>query len=426
MKLNFLKKLKKIKNKNKIFIFIVLFIICVFSRFYLLEERLNFNWDQVDNAWAAKRILVDNNYPLLGMQAKLNSGFSIGPIYYYIVAFFYWIFNLNPIASGFLASISSIFTFCVLFIILKKLFSYNVAIIGGFIYTFSFFILSTDRSQWPVNLVTSVSLIVFYSLYKIIIGKIKYLILLALSVGFSFHLHFTSVFYPIIIFLTLPFFPRNKKTLYYIFFSILIFILFLSPLIINEFQAKNSEIDSLNKYLNTYYHGFHLTRVFQLIHDAFIEFDLILQMPVINLFSWLFLPIFIVIYLFKEKTKNKFLFCYLALLWFIIPWFVFSTYSGEITNYYFYVTRPIVIIIYSYISFWILSQKNLIFKICIALFWIYFLQININKFFSESKSDYQENIKRTMDVIKKGEFKKPYENIPESYLYYYFTEIKNN
>ena len=81
----------------------ILFVFHVFFRFYGFEEKHGFSWDQVDNAWAAKNILVEHKFPLVGMVAKQNSGFYIGPMYYYYVAFFYLLTNLDPIASVFIA-----------------------------------------------------------------------------------------------------------------------------------------------------------------------------------------------------------------------------------------------------------------------------------------------------------------------------------
>ena len=203
------------KHKGLV-ILLLIFIAHLFFRFYLLETRLGFGWDQVDNAWAAKNIIVNHMFPLVGMVAKGNSGFNIGPLYYYFVAVVYWIFNLSPIASGIVAGLTSIFTFFVIFYVVKKLFSYNIALIAIGIHTVSYFIISSDRTQWPVNLIAPVSFLVFYFLYNVLIGKVKYLLLLGLVMGFSFHVHFTSIFYPIIVLLSLPFFPRKKETIKYI------------------------------------------------------------------------------------------------------------------------------------------------------------------------------------------------------------------
>ncbi len=420
LKNTFLKFVIFLQSHKGLIILLLILIAHIFFRFYLLEERLHFNWDQVDNAWAAKSIIVDHKFPLQGMVAKLNSGFHIGPLYYYLIAFFYWIFNLNPIASAFVAGLTSIFTFFILFYVVKKLFSENVALIAVGIHTVSYFIISSDRSQWPVNFVVPVSLVIFYSLYNILVGKIKYLILLGIGLGLSFHVHFTSIYYLVIILFALPFFPRKKEIIKYVFYSITIFILLISPIIIAELTSGNKGTNNLLQYLQTYYHGFHLTRVFQLTHDAFIEFELILKGWFKDL-SYVFLFIFGFIYYLLKPTRKKLIMCYLIGLWFIVPWFVISTYKGEISNYYFFVNRPIVLMVIAYLSFVLLSQRKILIKLLIISFWIYFCYVNINDFFREGKSDYEENKKRALEKVANREIVKLHENIPESYLYYYYV-----
>jgi 4-amino-4-deoxy-L-arabinose transferase-like glycosyltransferase len=411
-----------LKKNNWLIILFILFIAHIFFRFYLLQERLNFNWDQVDNAWAAKRIIVDHKFPLLGMVAKANSGIYIGPLYYYLIAIIYWIFGLNPIASGVMAGLTSIFTFFVIFYIVKKLFSNKVALIAVGILTFSYFIIAGDRSQWPVNLIAPVSALVFYFLYKVLTGEVKYLLFLAGTIGFSLHVHFTSIFYPIIVLLSLPFLRWSKQTIKYILISIPVFLVFLIPNYIAGIGSEISQTDNLTFYLNVYYHGLHLTRVLQLTHDAFIEFQLIMRGWFQDM-NYLAVLAFYIVYFFTKPTRRKFIMSYLIGLWFIVPWLVFATYKGEITNYYFFTTRPLVLMILAYLTYWIFSIRNYLPKVAIVIFWLYFSYVNTVKFFAPDHGNFNESVKKTKVIIERGQKVDSYPYIPESYLYYYYTEV---
>src|SRR6266568_2669914 len=116
------------KNRKWIILFLI-FGLELFLRFYQIEERNPFGSDQVDNAWAAKNLIVNHRVPLVGMVAKGNSGFYIGPVYYYLISIVYWLTNLDPIASGIFAGITGIFTFWVIFFVTRKLFSFSTALI---------------------------------------------------------------------------------------------------------------------------------------------------------------------------------------------------------------------------------------------------------------------------------------------------------
>lgn len=393
----------------------------VFLRFYALETKNIFGWDQVDNAWAAKDIIVDHKLPLLGMVAKGNSGFYIGPAYYYLIAIVYWVFNLDPISSGVFAGITSIFTFFTFFYVIKKIFSNDTALIAVFIYTISFSMISFDRVQWPVNFIPSISFIIFYSLYNIINSKFTYLISLGIALGFSFHIHFTSIYYPIIILLSLPFFPWNKRIIKYIFILFFLFLVFLLPIFISEINTKASSTKHLTTYINTYFHGVHLTRVMQLAKDAFIKFEGFIIFPQLKFIKYLFVPAFFLMYCSPKPSRKKIALCYLVLLWFIVPWFVFSVYKGEISDYYFSSTIPIVVTILSYLIVRIIEMKSIFPKVITLLFFIYYSFINIQAFFNQKQMNLQMHRQNVRDAIRDGRTINFAQGNPDSYLYYIYT-----
>ena len=303
------------------FLLVIIFAFHLFFRFYQLEGRSPFGWDQVDSAWAAKGIIVDHKWPLIGTQAKLNSGIFVGPLYYYLVAFVYWLANLDPIASGIFAGMNSILTFVIIFFLTRKIFSARTALVAVFLHTFSFSIIGLDRIQWTVNWIVPTSLIIFFALNRVLLGQVKYLVLLSIAVGLSFHSHFTAVFYPLIIFLSLPFFPKRKETLKYALLALLLFLLFLLPNLVYELKSHGSSSRSLVDYLATYYHGFHLVRIFQLTKDAFIEFESFFN-GILKPIKYILCPIFVLVYLRGGISKGKLIFVYLTGLWFLIPWLV--------------------------------------------------------------------------------------------------------
>lgn len=412
------------KESKKIFIlFLLIFSLLLFLRFYELDTRNPFGWDQVDNAWAAKKIIVDHEFPLVGMVAKQNSGIFIGPFYYYLIAFSYWIFNLNPIASGVFAGAASIFTFLVLFYVTKKIFSVEVGLIAVFINTVAFSGIIFDRVQWPVNFIPAISLVIFYSLYKIIMGKPGYVILLAIALGFSFHIHFTSIYFPIMIFLSVIFFPKTKEMFKYFLIALPIFVVWLIPSIIALLQNQQHGSNIL-QYGNSYYHGFHLRRVLQLVNDAFIQFEHFLTFSILKPLKFILVPLFMFVYLFKSLSKEKVILCYLIGVWFIVPWFVLSTYSGEISDYYFSSNRFIVVIIIAYLLAKIFSLKSWIPKIILSCFLIYYAVFNINNFFSYREGGIYERSKKVIKAIKEGSEIGFHEGVSESYLYYYYMRKK--
>lgn len=418
------KKYWKIGMKNKpLIIVIAIFVLELFLRFYQIDQKSPFGYDQVDNAWAAKNIIVNHWFPLVGFVAKGNTGIYIGPLYYYLISIVYFIFDLNPISSGVFAGITSIFTFWSIFYVTKKLFSWRIATIAVFVNTIAFNAIMFDRVQTPVNFIPGISIIIFYLLYKVITVDTKYLIPLSVVIGLSFHIHFTSIFYPITVLLSSIFFMWSRRTLKHILIFIPLCLIWLMPNIIAQING-NSQGTHLIKYISTYYHGFHLRRMMQLIGDAIIQFDIYLFFDKIKPFKLIILPLFFLVFFWKSISKTKLKFSYLVILWFLVPWLVFTTYSGEISDYYFRMSAPIALMIISYLIFRLFSSINLILKIVMILVFSYYVFSNMKQFLNYKGTGFQQTSDGVLEEIKKGR-KIGYKlGSGESYLYYYHMRKK--
>lgn len=400
----------------------LIFLAHLFFRFYNLENWASFTWDQVDNAWASAKIIVMQKYPLVGMVAKGNSGMYIGPLYYYLTALFYRITDLHPIASPILAAVTSLFSFAVLYKVTNKLFSVRTALWATAIYTFSSYIIRSERSQWPVNFIPVLSLLIFYYLYKTIADHPKYSMYLAAVMGVFFHIHFTAVFYPIAVLLTLPFLPFNKTAIKYYVISFVILGLFFIPQILYYMQSANAQgTKNYSGYLSTYYHGFHGRRVLQLVYDAFIKFQQVLEVsfPWIRNVIFFFIPVFYAGYLWKQLTKPRIALSYLLGIWYVIPWFVFATYKGEISDYYFASTLYISIIILAWLTN-TLWQKHALARIVVLLFWGYYAVINTQHFLnSDNKQEFKSNYISALEAADGDRYIHYADGDPKSYMYYY-------
>ncbi len=413
----------KLKNlfKNKYLLFVILiFLFELFLRFYQLDIKNGFGYDQVDNAWAAKTMLVDHKYPLVGMVAKANTGIFIGPAYYYFVALFYFLTNLNPIASPIIAGVTSIFTFWVIYFIAKKLFSERVALFAIFINTFTTAAIFFDRVQWPVAFIPSISLLIFYCLYRLLQGDVKKVIPLAFIVGLAFNIHFTAIFFPIIILLSLPFFPRTKEMVKYGLLSLPFFIIWLIPNIVYQLQQKSGNSFG---YLSQSYHGFHLRRLMQLAGDALIEFKPYLAWDKLFFLRFLIFPAFFAIRFFKSRSRNEIIFCYLILLWFMVPWFVFTTYNGELTDYYYSINRFIALIMIAYVLDFVFSFKNILIKILIILSLLIIAYTNITNYVNYKELNALKFLTPTAEkAIMEKRTMEWQQGVSEVYIFYYLTK----
>ena len=240
--------------------------------------------------------------------------------------------------------------------------------------------------------------------------------------GLSFSTHFTAIFYPPIILLSLPLFPRTRETLKYIAYSIPIFLIIFSPILINLFRDSGFLGNRSASYAETYYHGLHLTRVFQLTKDAFIQFEGMFFFPQLKYLGWIAVPLFGFIYLKDKITKERILFVYLCALWFLVPWFIFSLYSGEISDYYFLISRPIVVLILSYFIYRLMIHPLASVKAIVIIVLIGYLVVNFNEFLRTKRGSLVGHRQTTLTKIKNNEKIEFKQGSPESYLYYIYKE----
>lgn len=413
----------RILKEKKLWI-IVLFLLAlhIFLRFYQLEYRMVFNYDQVDSAWAVKRIIVDHDFPLFGPANKLGSGIFIGPGYYYLISVFYFFTQLDPIAAGLFAGATSILAFFVIFFIGKSLFGVTTALLALFINTVSFSGIEFDRVQWEINFIPLVPLVVFYSLYRICKGNDKFIFLLAFMLGAAFHIHLTTAVYlPILTVLTLPFFPWSKRLVKKVLIASPLFLVWLIPIFLANVQSGNSLFSNSYGYAGSSFHGLHLTRVLQLAHVAVIQIASFFTFPVLGPLSFFILPIFALSYLYKKLARDRVILVYLVAIWFLVPWFIMSVYNGEITPYYLSANRYVALLVLAYLLSSLFVLKKIYISLVLIAFLSYYSYVNLQKFFAVRTVgllNYKVLVKKAVMDGKEIKFK---EGDPRSYLYYFYT-----
>ena len=398
---------------NKLLLFSV-FCLFVFLRFYDLENKTPFAWDQTRDAWKMRQILVEHKFPLDGAVAKGNSGFYIGPAYYYLLAPFYWVLQRDPIAAPVFAGVVAIATFWVFYLTILRIFSKSVAFWSVALYTVSAHSILSDRVPWQAIFIPMVSMGIFYALYQILQGKQKALILLTALIGFSFHIHFTAVYYLLITLCLLPFILKKKFPKKYLLAAVGIFILFFIPQIIVGLRNSFSSGSNLLNYISTYYHGFHLRRMVQLLPDAFIQYQKLLFFDELRLSGVVVLPLFLFL-LWRSKRKVFGNVVALTILWILVPWVVMTVYSGEISDYYFMSTLPIAIMSIAFL-FSYLSVTRVGLLVSISMLSIY-AAANIQKFWTTNNSELPRARLEAMRAVREGRPIEFNEGNPASYLY---------
>ncbi len=415
------KKQLKLLEKFKAFSIILLIAAGLFLRFYNIEKVTPFGWDQARDAWAMKEMLVDKKLPLIGPRTGIGH-FHLGPVFYYLLAPFYLLTNLDPIASSYFSIFASLLTIISIFWVAREVFGIKVAYLSTFIYAFCRYLISMDRVPWNVSLVMMASVWIFYSLFKIYEGNNRWFIPLGLLAGFFFHLHFTAVFIPPIVVLSL-FFIRNKKQAFpWMAGSILAFSLFFIPNIIHELQHGLSDYYKFQEFLKYYYHGFHFRFMIYRLNDALIMFDSALFFESLKFLKYILPIIFGIVFIVFPQNKNSRFVGIVFFLWFWVTLVGFTLYSGPLSDYYFLPTMPLAIYIVSWLAIWILRSGVKPLAILIILFWLFWAYRNVLTSVTDSpRGGLIKDRQVVIEKINRGEKVKFSESMTQSYLYYIYT-----
>src|SRR3989344_1455399 len=92
--------------KKMILVFILIY--AAFLRLYLIMDYMTFLGDEGRDVLIVYKIL-HGDLTLLGPTASVG-GFFLGPIYYYFMAPFLWLFNYNPVGPAIMVALFGIAT----------------------------------------------------------------------------------------------------------------------------------------------------------------------------------------------------------------------------------------------------------------------------------------------------------------------------
>jgi len=206
--------------KNNYFIIFIVFL-SLLLRLVRIEGLFHFMYDEEVPAYVGRRIILFHHIPLIGGVTPL--GLHLAPYFYWFSAFLLLIGKLNPVVWGYFAAVFSCFTVFLIYLTGQKLFNKKVAVISSIIWAFSVLAIIYDRHYWALFWGPAISLIVIYSLLRIIEGSQKYKYILAVTLAFAINVDPSNIIFIIlsIVAWTIYKIPLNRSSFFA--FAILIF-----------------------------------------------------------------------------------------------------------------------------------------------------------------------------------------------------------
>ncbi|MCL4382923.1 MAG: glycosyltransferase family 39 protein [Patescibacteria group bacterium] len=309
-----------------------------YLRLYRIADYLTFLGDEGRDVLVVKRMIVDHKLTLLGPTASVG-GFFLGPIYYYFMLPFLWLFKLDPVGPAVMVALFGILTIFLVYKVGKDLFNLWAGLLAALLFTLSPLVIAYSRASWNPNLVPFFSTLFIYLLWLIVEKqKWSYLFLLGIVLGIGLQLHYLFVFLVPVAFIYFLIYGRNFTKIKYYFLAILGFLVGFSPFLAFELRHGFTNLQTVIKFIfSSGETGFTGQNFLVISWDVLFRLfgRLVSYFP--NSGSWLTyfvmavtLPIFFYLFLKKNNKARVLLF-----LWLTVGVFLFGFYKKPIYDYYF-------------------------------------------------------------------------------------------
>ncbi|MDP2685318.1 MAG: glycosyltransferase family 39 protein [bacterium] len=192
-------RIRKLLVNKKVAITLII-ILAAFLRLYRIGDYMTFLGDEGRDVLIVKGIL-EGHLTLLGPRASAADFFT-GPIYYYFMAPFLWLFNLDPVGPAVGIALLGIITVYLVYRIGRYFFGKPAGLFAAALYAASPLVISYSRSSWNPNPMPFFSLLILFFLYRSIVAQSwKTLLFTGLLFGVAMQLHYIEIFLGLAIFL---------------------------------------------------------------------------------------------------------------------------------------------------------------------------------------------------------------------------------
>ncbi|OGK36111.1 hypothetical protein A3A93_00740 [Candidatus Roizmanbacteria bacterium RIFCSPLOWO2_01_FULL_38_12] len=415
----------KKKFQKYILPFCIVFLLFAFLRFYNLERRIEFSWDQEQFSTQIREIVRDNKFTLLGPRVTDDKGFFLAPYFTYLLLPFYLTTNLHPSALvPFLYVVNTIFFVMASFTI-SQISNVRFALFFLILWAINPLLVHYDTKPWWPVLIPLGVIIIWFLIYKIYEkNELKYWLLLGITLGIFMNMHFQFIFICAFafIFLIIHYSKKIKQVYLKMIFLITSFALIFIPLLL---------FDLRHDYLNTRLFINYFTS--RALDDSIIVFSwkpvlTNLILPLTGIKNPNISIIFLILmgggllYLIKIRKNFQRTFYISTLILLILTVLGFSFYGSRPSEYYFVYLYPFI---YIFIADILISSKNTFVSIFAIIFLIIINASDLKKSIQDHPGGlYYKDIavRRILQYTKDKKVNIAFDMPPGNDGYYYFMK----
>lgn len=159
---------------------------------------MTFLGDEGRDVLIAKHIL-EGNFTLLGPRASAGD-FFLGPIYYYFITPFLWLWRLDPTGPAVMVALFGVATVFLTYWAGRRFFNEKAGFFAASLYAIAPLVVAYSRSSWNPNLMPFFSLLSLIFLYRAVSeNSWRLFLLVGLFLGIAIQLHYLTLFLAVIV-----------------------------------------------------------------------------------------------------------------------------------------------------------------------------------------------------------------------------------
>lgn len=231
-------------QKKHYFLVAVLFI-AIFLRFWNILETVQFLGDQGRDSLIVSKIFKDKDLVFIGPVTSVGNMY-LGPLYYYFMVPFLMLSYPSPMGPVYAVALLGVLTIYLMYKLGKELVGEKIALAAATLMTFSATVVAGTRFSWNPNPAPLVSLLMIYFVFKALRKNEKYWILVVLCFSVLIQLHYLTLLSGLgfgamwlwQLYQKISNKESIKKLLISTFAGVLIFLIFLIPLILFDLKHE--------------------------------------------------------------------------------------------------------------------------------------------------------------------------------------------
>lgn len=182
------------KKHIPLILLILILLLAAFLRLYRISDYMTFLGDEGRDVLVAKHIL-EGDLTLLGPRASAGD-FFLGPVYYYMIAPWLWLFQYDPVGPAVMVALLGVATVWLTYFVGKRFFNEKAGLFAAALYAVSPVIITYSRSSWNPNVLPFFALLLMYVTFKAIATARpwKYFLIAGFIMGVALQLHYLALF----------------------------------------------------------------------------------------------------------------------------------------------------------------------------------------------------------------------------------------